>query len=56
MKEPVLRAGNFYEKVEIIKFLQENLGIQDEKDMDLQPADEAVKVICKMAREQERKD
>ena len=56
MKEPVLRNGNYYEKEQIINFLRENQGIQDEIDMDLKPAEEAVKVICKIARDYERKD
>ena len=51
MKEPVLKDGSYYEKEQIIKHLRENMGIQEEKDMDLKPAEEAIKVICKMARE-----
>ena len=50
MRMPVCKAGTFYEKSEIVKNMRDNVGIQQVKDMDLQPADEAVLVICKMSR------
>jgi len=52
MKKPVFSGGNHYEKHEYIKFQKENSGL-DVKDLDLQPAEEAVKVICRMVGDKE---